>query len=430
MGALTVTKDPTNGTAAVDLSAPYTEAGTLTGAEYWIGTADPGVGNATSAQIALTTDTAGTVKTVSASGISLAGLRGGQYQVNLRVVDSAGNWSTPVAKTFTITPYLARMTVTPATTTGPTGTVTLSAAITAEPQPNNAITGEYWVGRDAGLGRNKTGTFTISGGQARLAGVDASVYPTGTTTFTMRVKDRGGRWSNNISASVSIRQNVIFASTLQNATLGDWSLRTGLVTSSTAAFQRSAPALETPLSTRGLRVAIPAVGGSRASYVTDRNPAAESQYWARFLFNQNSLNSGAAANVLTIFEGRTANAQAFAVQYHRSGTASQVRLVLGRNGTLGASLGPWVNLGTGTKKIELGWSAAPTATGTGSVALRVNGGAASTLSGLNSQFRVESANLGVSAGVVAGVVGVGTTGVAYFDSFTSTRFTAPTRRRS
>ena len=83
-------------------------------------------------------------------------------------------------------------------------------------------------------------------------------------------------------------------------------------------------------------------------------------YFARFLFNQNTLNSGTSAHILTLFEGRMNSGlsrQAFAVQYRGTGASSQFRLAIGKNGIATPVYGNWVSAGAGTKLIELSWTA-------------------------------------------------------------------------
>ncbi len=422
LGGLTVTPNPTNGAVRVSVTATYVEdGGVLTGAEYWIGTNDPGAGNAT--QTTITTTAVNGVKTVSASGLSLRRLTGGKYQVNFRVIDNAGNWSAPAVQILTVTPYLANFRGSQSPTTGSIG---LSADVQVDSPPGLTAV-EYWVGnRDPGVGRAtrvNVANWTVTNGVLTVTGIPFSGLAA-RPTFNVRALDSHNRWSNIATGTVTVRQNLVFASIFQNASLGDWPVRTGQVSSSTAANLRRTPAIEVPLSTRGLLVAVPATTGNRTSYVTDTTPAGETQYFARFLFNQNTLNSGSATNILTIFEGRTANGQAFALQYRGTGTSSQFRLAIGRNGTTLPVTGTWVAAGAGTKLIELSWAAAVTATANGSVTLKVGGVAVSTASTTNSQYRIENAYLGASAGVV--YTGTGrTSGTAYFDSFTSTRFTNP-----
>ena len=60
----------------------------------------------------------------------------------------------------------------------------------------------------------------------------------------------------------------------------------------------------------------------------------------------------------------------------------------------------------------------------GSLVLKVNGTAVSTLTGNTGTLRLETVLLGVTAGFSTGANGT-TVGTAYFDSFLSTRFTLP-----
>ncbi|MDX6212078.1 MAG: hypothetical protein QOF82_1165, partial [Frankiales bacterium] len=125
----------------------------------------------------------------------------------------------------------------------------------------------------------------------------------------------------------------------------------------------------------------------------------------------------AATTVLTIFEGRTANNnQVFTVQYRYTGGVPQVRAVLSR--TNGTSTGAWVTLTGSTQLLQVDWTSATA----GSLSLTVNGAAQPLLTGNTSALLLEAVRLGITAGATNIS---GSTGIAYFDSFLSTRNTMP-----
>ena len=95
LGALTGSPNPTNGAATLNLAAAVTEAVGLGAAEFWIGSADPGVGKATRVSVSVTNGTA-------TAGVPLTGIAIGAQRFNLRVQDTAGNWSNAVNTTVTV----------------------------------------------------------------------------------------------------------------------------------------------------------------------------------------------------------------------------------------------------------------------------------------------------------------------------------------
>jgi hypothetical protein len=97
LGTLTAGPNPTNGAANVSVSATVTDASLIQGAEYWIGTTDPGVGKATAVP---SLSQAGSTLTVT---VPVGTLNPGTYQLNLRVKDAAGNWSKAGTVSVTVT---------------------------------------------------------------------------------------------------------------------------------------------------------------------------------------------------------------------------------------------------------------------------------------------------------------------------------------
>ena len=93
LGAVSGSQNQTTG--AVTLTAPVSET-TIGIAEFWLGTIDPGIGKGTSVPF--------TVGTSITANVPLAGLPSGAQRFNLRVKDTAGNWSNAVNTNVTVRP--------------------------------------------------------------------------------------------------------------------------------------------------------------------------------------------------------------------------------------------------------------------------------------------------------------------------------------
>ncbi|MEP6798350.1 MAG: hypothetical protein ABI890_09390, partial [Lapillicoccus sp.] len=127
LGALTATPNPTNGAAMITAQVPYTDAsGTIGAAEFWFGTADPGVGRATPITVSLGTNG------VASLDIPMGGVNAGIQPLHIRIADKAGNWSGIATTSVTVVPppVLADSfdgTLNPAwTVTGQAGTIGLN----------------------------------------------------------------------------------------------------------------------------------------------------------------------------------------------------------------------------------------------------------------------------------------------------------------
>ena len=95
LGPLVVTPNPTNGAATVTLTAPVTEAVGLAAAEFWIGTVDPGAGHGSPLPVSI-------VNYKVVVTVPMTGIAAGSQQFNLRVQDTAGNWSKPANSAVTV----------------------------------------------------------------------------------------------------------------------------------------------------------------------------------------------------------------------------------------------------------------------------------------------------------------------------------------
>ena len=96
LGTPTATPNPTNGAATVTLTAPLTEAVGVATAEFWLGTTDPGVGHATAVSVSVVNNQAVVI-------VPTAGIPSGVQRFNIRVKDTAGNWSNAVNTSVTVT---------------------------------------------------------------------------------------------------------------------------------------------------------------------------------------------------------------------------------------------------------------------------------------------------------------------------------------
>jgi hypothetical protein len=341
-------------------------------------------------------------------------LTDGTHHVYVRGQDAAGNWGDLYGISLLVdkkAPVLGALAGAPNPTNG-SSTVTLTAPVTEANTLGNA---EFWLGTtDPGVGKATVVPVSVVNGSV-VAMVPLAGIAAGTVRFNLRVQDAAGNWSNAVNTSVTVtRPNLIFTGLFEGSTPG-WSSSVGGTSIRTSTAAKLISVLE-PSSTQGLAVTIPSTATGRVSYVVDTTPAAETSYHARFAFNRNTLTSGtSAANVLTLFEGRTNNSQAFTVQFRMSGTTAQLRTTLNRSAG-GTLTGTWVNLAAGQHVLQVDWVGATA----GSVVLTVDGAAVATLTGNTSTLRVENASLGVTAGVNAGAGGG--SGTAWFDSFTSTRY--------
>jgi len=345
----------------------------------------------------------------------IAPLTNGTHHVFVRGQDAAGNWGALFGVDLIVdktAPVLGAVVGTPNPTNG-----AAALTLTAPVNETGFAAAEFWLGASAPAPGAGTRIPVSLVGTNIVATVPLAGIPPGNQQVNLRVQDLAGNWSNAASTTVTVSvPNAIFANAFDSGTLAAWSASTGNVTVT--------PAAGIPVGGGNLGLQVTLVGGTanRASYVTDISPTGETGYHASFAFNANTLTSGATAStVLTIFQATTAaNGQVFAVQFHRTAGVAQIRVVLSRTGA-GAVTGAWVTLPAGAHTIRADWRSGPATGATqGSVALLVDGGVVSTLTGNTSGLRVGTALLGVSAGVTSTRTST-MTGTAYFDSFVSTR---------
>jgi hypothetical protein len=180
LGTLTASPNPTAGSPTVTLSVPVTETTMVAGAEYWLGTADPGAGKATSVPVSVSDGVATVVLPVSA-------LPRGVQRVNLRLKDSAGNWSKPASTSVTVVPPNAIFadgfeSGSTAAWSAATGTL---AVTTAAGLPNDGVNrGLQFTVRTTGTNRSSYVTDTTPSAEptyhARFA-LDPGTLTAGTT---------------------------------------------------------------------------------------------------------------------------------------------------------------------------------------------------------------------------------------------------------
>lgn len=341
-------------------------------------------------------------------------LADGTHHVYVRGQDAAGNWGPLFAVNLVVdktVPVLGALTASPNPTNG-ANTLTLTAPVT---DASLIAKAEYWLGStDPGVGKGISVPVSVVAGKVQVT-VPLAAVPPGNQVFNLRVQDLAGNWSKSVNTTVSVqRPNAIFSDGFESGGFGFWGASTGGVLNTTTA---ALPTSIEPGSTRGLQVTLPGNG-----YLTDPTPAAETSYHARFVFNRNTLTSGTTATTaLSLLQGRTAaNGQVYALEYRFNAGSAQVRTVLDRSGTT-ALTGAWVILTAAPHTLQVDWTSGPaTGTGAGSLRLSVDGLSKSLQTGNTSTLRIDTAWLGVSAGISGS-----STGRAYFDSFASTRYTMP-----
>ncbi|GAA0927992.1 hypothetical protein GCM10009554_09260 [Kribbella koreensis] len=389
----------------------------LTDAEAFLDPASPNPAGGTGLQM-LPVD--GTLNSTSEAFYGLIpltqvkALADGTHHVYVRGQDAAGNWGSLFAVNLVVdktAPVLGALTASPNPTNGAT-TLTLTAPVT---DASLIAKAEYWLGgTDPGVGKGISLPVSVVAGKVQVTVPLASVPP-GNQVFNLRVQDLAGNWSKSVNTTVSVqRPNAIFSDNFESGGFGFWGATTGGVLNTTTA---ALPTAIEPGSTRGLQVTLPGNG-----YLTDLTPNAETSYHARFVFNRNTLTSGTNVNTaLSLLQGRTAaNGQVYALEYRFTAGSAQVRTILDRSGA-GALTGNWVTLTAGPHTLQVDWTSGPaTGTGAGSLRLSVDGVSRSLQTGNTSTLRIDTAWLGVSAGISAS-----STGRAYFDSFASTRYTMP-----
>ncbi len=341
-------------------------------------------------------------------------LANGPHTIAVRGQDAADTWGPLFTFNLTIdkvAPVLGALTATPNPSAG---TALLSAPFTEVHTSVNAA--EYWFGAtDPSIG--KATSVAVSFPSAGTVNAEISVLgiPAGTQTVNLRVRDAAGNWSVKATTTFTVTPplppNPIFSDDFQSGNVAAWS---GGVTGAARLVVNAAAGIPAGAPNVGLQVTESSASRG-ASYIADNTPTNEATYHAQFALNLNTLTPGSAT--VTVFQGRTASAQAFAVQIRRNGGNNQIRIVLNRT-TGGTSTGGWATLtpNTAAHTIRIDWASATAPDGL--LRLTTDGTVRTTLTGNTSSLKLDTVRLGLVAGVVNS-----TTGVAWFDTFVSTRNT-------
>ncbi len=337
----------------------------------------------------------------------------GRYDVLVRAKDSAGNWGQLFGMKLDIdktAPGLATLIASPNPTAG-ASLLTLSTAVANDTSFQAA---EWWTGdTDPGVGqgdalhrrlRQRHGRGEPAAG--RDATGNAHLQPAG-AGHGRQLEQRGQH-----ARADHLEAGRLFADSFDGGSLSGWSRQTN----AGAGTMAVTAAAGLPLGGTNLGLA---ATGTGVHYLRDSTPVAESSYHAQFDFSANTFASGTAPAV-TIMDGRTSTARAFAVQYRkRASTGTQVRIVLDRQG--GAATSTWRSLPTGSHTLGVDWTSGPAAgTDPGSLVLSIDGTSATTLTGDTGPRLIDAAWLGLVRGLNST-----STGTAYFDNFASSRTPLP-----
>ncbi|XBP95804.1 multicopper oxidase domain-containing protein [Micromonospora sp. CCTCC AA 2012012] len=314
----------------------------------------------------------------------LTGLADGVHQVLVHARDSAGNWGPLAAVTFTLDrtgPVTSAVTATP----NPTArAATLALTATATDALSAVTAAEWYEGTDPGVGHGHP--MTVSG-TAVSATVALNGFSRGNHTLRVRARDALGTWGAPGAVTVGVDPpNAIFADAFTAGTSA-WSQVVGTVSAGSGQL----------------------VAGT-VGYVVDATPAAEPSVHTAFDLTLGTINPQTAT--VTVHQLRNAAGNPLAVvQYRRSNGVNQFRLGLLR--PAGWAYTGWVAASGGTVRVD--WSSATA----GAATLKVGTVTVGTLTGDTSGYLVESAALGLVARTAT------TSGSLSFDTYASTRYTAP-----
>jgi hypothetical protein len=355
---------------------------------------------ATGTGIQMTAATAATTSTINGTipGTTIAALSEGTHTVIVRARDAAGNWGTTSTATLTIDhtpPTFSGITLTPNTIIPGTASIALAVNGATDGTGSGVAGGEWWIGTT-----NITpGTGTAFSGLA--ATIPTSSLAAGTYTVRVRIRDVAGNWSTGGSgvrtATLTVFVDPIFADGFET---GNTSLWTSRSTNTTARLNVTAGAAL--VGTWGLQAA-----GSNGNYVQRNFVSTTNTFDARFYFNPNG-NASTGQDILQAgnsASGTGFGTTTFRVRYRLNVATPQVQLQVGN--TANAS---WVNLGSGTKYLEVTWT--------------MGGNAVLSINGVLSQTLTANANL---VGVVrlGSVTSGGSATLEYFDAFSAKHSTSP-----
>jgi RHS repeat-associated protein len=275
---------------------------------------------------------------------------------------------------------------------------------------------EWWAASAAGA--NDGGlNFWIDGAQLSLTGIDNDAYriekvalgplsgiDAGTAGTELFDAFEGRRYSSIGSAGT--QPDTLFIDGFESNGLTAW------YSSSTDSGDLSVTAAAAIDGTKGLQAVI---DDANSLYVSNRSPANEPRYRARFYFDPNAM-AMASGDAHVIFEASNATQAAFQLylQYNTT-TGYQIRTTTRKDD------GAWVNsayysFADAPHFIEVDWAAATAAgANNGAASLWIDGELKQTVSGIdNDTYRIDSARIGAISGLDAG-----TLGTYYFDGFES-----------
>jgi serine protease len=161
------------------------------------------------------------------------------------------------------------------------------------------------------------------------------------------------------------------------------------------------------------------IDDTKAIYVRDDSPNAESRYRARFHFDPNSLTMVNNAAHFILYGYRGPSTEVLRLELRKSNNVYQLRAAT-RTDSTSWKTGSWFNINDAANVIEFDWLAAAAAgANNGRMTLWLNGVQKGAITGVdNDTRRVDAIRLGIVAGLDTGTVGD-----SYFDAFKSTRQT-------
>lgn len=335
----------------------------------------------------------------------------GNYNVGVRGLDTAGNWSdlemaAPPLVVDKQSPTLGAITASPNPTQG-------AANITVTGSVNETLFGgaEYWIGNnnDPGAGNATPIQLNVAGGVATLS-VPVPPLTVGNVRINARVQDLAGNWSN-----VSSRNVVISSGAPGVAGLLGFARAIGPVSISTRA------GLPRTSTNAGALARLVAGSHPKPAYLRATTKAPVRLFHSQVSLSSSDLKLRGSVPV-TVFDARTSKGRPiFAVQLAGSGSGTRVRGLMYRSD--GTHLtGDWFRMGSGQQRLSLDWISGPKAGAAQHGSLKVFLGKLRFFeeSGDTSRLRMQSIRLGlVSPARRAG------SGNAYFDNYSSVAQTKP-----
>lgn len=337
---------------------------------------------------------------------AIASFTDGTYNVGIRGLDAAGNWSNleMAAPPLTVdkqAPTLGSITASPNPTAG-ASTITVTGSV------NEALFGgaEYWIGgnnTDPGAGNAIPIQLNVVGGVATLA-VPVPPLTVGNVRINVRVQDLAGNWSN-----VSFRNVQITTGAPGVAGLLGFARAIGPVSASTLA------GLPRGGTNTGALARLVTGRHPKPAYLRSTTKAAVRGFHGQVSLSRSALKLSGQAPV-TVYDARTGKGRPiFTVQVVGSRSGAQIRGLMYRsNGT--HLTGDWFRLGSGQQRLSVDWVSgrAAGAERHGSLKLFLGKHRFFEESADTSRLQMHSIRLGlISPAARAG------SGAAYFDDYSS-----------